>query len=275
MFFQTIAGQSPNQPSRGAIEGVVVRTGTGEPVAEAQVLAQVTISPRPVPNGGAPQFPLLPRTVIADAQGRFVIKDLDPGSYRLFFAANGYVRQQLGQRGFSGGVGNGTPVNVAAGQTVRGVRVALTPAGNVNGRIRDLDGRPIAGVPVQILKPVYNFRGERTMQSVGAATTDDRGEYRVYWVTPGHYYVLAGSSVSSRRRGLTGTASPNEVPGYSVLPTYYPNASGLSAATTIDVQSGAELSAIDFSLERAWRPATTRYLRGRQWSSSLITIRIF
>src|SRR3989441_2013983 len=262
MLFQTIAGQSPNPPSGGAIEGIVVRIGTGEPIAEAQVLAQATTLRRPAANAGAPRFPFLPQTVTTDAQGRFLIKDLGPGPYRLFFSANGYVRQELGQRGLpgsSGGLGSGTPVDVAAGQTVRGIRVALTPAGNVSGRIGDLDGRPIAGVPVQILKPVYNFRGERTMQSAGAASTDDRGEYRVYWVTPGHYYVLAGSAISPRRGGLIGTASPNEVPGYSVLPTYYPNAPELSAATPVDIQSGGQLNAIDFFLERL----EARRIRGR------------
>src|SRR5207253_6986194 len=97
------------------------------------------------------------------------------------------------------------------------------------------------------------------------------GEYRVYWVTPGRYYVLAGSAVSSRRGSVTGTASPNEVPGYSVLPTYYPNAPELSGATTVDIQSGGELNAIDFFLEQQ----QARRIRGRvvdaatgQWPSA-------
>ena len=93
MLFQTIAGQSPNPPSGGAIEGIVVRIGTGEPIAEAQVLAQATTLRRPAANAGAPQFPFLPQTVTTDAQGRFLIKDLGPGPYRLFFSANGSLHR--------------------------------------------------------------------------------------------------------------------------------------------------------------------------------------
>ena len=255
MVFQTSSAQSEQQAPGGAIEGIVVRAGTGEPIAGALVTVQAAA---PVPQ---PQPPL-PTRATTDSQGKFVVKDLDAGSYHLFVNADGYVWQEYGRRGLAGspgGVGTGTPVNVASGQTVRDIRVALTQAGNVNGRIRDLDGRPIAAVPVQILKPVYNFRGERTLQSAGAAASDDRGEYRVYWVTPGRYYVLAGSSVSVRRPGLNPVSGLNDLAGLSVSPTYYPNAADLSGATTIDIQSGADMNAIDFELERQPR----RRIRGR------------
>jgi len=37
MLLQTGERQSPHEPSGGAIEGVVVRIGTGEPIAQTQV----------------------------------------------------------------------------------------------------------------------------------------------------------------------------------------------------------------------------------------------
>ena len=81
----------------------------------------------------------------------------------------------------------------------------------------------------------------------------------MYWVTPGRYYVLAGSSVSVRRPGLNPVSGLNDFAGLSVSPTYYPNAADLSGATTIDIQSGADMNAIDFELERQPR----RRIRGR------------
>src|SRR3989442_3916538 len=231
MFLQAFSTVSGQEPPRAAIEGIVVRAGTGEPIPGARLRLTFTNAPRPTPRAAAAPVPAMPAAINTDPQGRFVVKDLEPGAYHLFVFANGYVRQEYGQRLIAEnlGLGNGTPVNVAAGQTVRDVRISLTPAGNVSGNIRGFDGKPIAAVPIQILKPVYNFRGERTLQSAGAASTDDRGEYRVYWVTPGHYYVLAGSAISPRRRGFIGTASPNEGPGYTVLPTHYPNPPHVSA----------------------------------------------
>ena len=243
MIFQTFSTQSEQQPPGGVIAGIVVRAGTGEPIAGARVLAQPTTPPRPTPGGAAPEAPSMPPAVTTDGQGRFAFKDLHAGPYRLFIFADGYVRHEY----------------VPADQTLQNVRVLLTPAGNVSGNIRDLDGKPLAGVPVQILKPVYNFLGDQTLQSAGAAVTDDRGEYRVYWVTPGRYYVLAGSAISARRAAMPGIASPNEVPGHSVLPTYYPNATDLSGATPIAIQTGTDLNNIDFVLERQ----QARRIRGR------------
>jgi hypothetical protein len=249
MLFQTPFNGTQQQPPGGAIEGIVVRIVTGEPIAGVRILVQHAAPPLPASGGGTPQPPDMPGAVTTDVQGRFVIKDLEPGSYRLYFWAAGYVRQELGQR---------APVNVSTGQTVRGIQMALTPTASISGRVRDLDGKPLASVPIQVLKPVYNFLGERTFQSAGAASTDDRGEYRVFWVTPGRYLVLAGSAVSVRRPSMMGM-TPNEVPGYGAPATYYPNAIEPSGATAVDLQPGADLNAIDFGIERM----PFRRIRGR------------
>src|SRR6266566_7466277 len=47
MIFQTFSTQSEQQPPGGVIAGIVVRAGTGEPIAGARVLAQPTTPPRP------------------------------------------------------------------------------------------------------------------------------------------------------------------------------------------------------------------------------------
>jgi len=47
MIFQTFSTQSEHQPPGGVIAGIVVRAGTGEPIAGARVLAQPTTPPRP------------------------------------------------------------------------------------------------------------------------------------------------------------------------------------------------------------------------------------
>src|SRR5215475_12607417 len=94
------------QPARATIEGRVVRAGTSEPLARAQVTVTRVVAPATVPGQpGAPPVPAAPGaqagaarpnvpgpaaanaapalpTVMTDAQGRFTIKDLPPGSYR-------------------------------------------------------------------------------------------------------------------------------------------------------------------------------------------------
>src|SRR6185369_15373940 len=95
---------------------------------------------------------------------------------------------------------------------------------NIAGIIRNNDGQPQAGVPVQLLRATFNAGGQRTFQAEGNARTNDRGEYRMYWISPGRYYVGAGTA-SGPNRPLTPNntaASLNEVPDQSFAQTYFP-----------------------------------------------------
>jgi hypothetical protein len=269
LFLQTApAGAQQTPPPKASIEGVVVRIGTSEPIAGARVtltraIAGQTLlqgSPLPVPNSptgvaivsassGALSTlaPVIP-SVTTDRQGRFSLRDVDAGSYRMTVAANGYARQEFGQRVFGA---PGTPVNVAAGQTLKDLSIHMTPAGNVNGRITDDLGLPAVGATVQLLRASYNLNGQKTFQSAGSTRTNDRGEYRLFWVTPGRYYVYAGSPPGpTRPLELGGVGdSPNGVQE-SYAMTYYSGAIDIKDATIIDVQPGVDLNAIDFSLPR-------------------------
>jgi hypothetical protein len=123
----------------------------------------------------------------------------------------------------------------------------LVPAGTVSGRVSDSTGEPVSSIIVQLLKSTYDANGQRRFQPMGAARTDDRGEYRIYWVTPGRYFVNASPTRNSVGIGIP---TGNEVtdPGFAI--TYYPGASDPAAASAIDVPAGSEVNAIDFTLER-------------------------
>ena len=81
---------------------------------------------------------------------------------------------------------------MAAGQTTRDLLLRLTPAATISGRIRDPQGLPLVDVPVHLFRSSYDFQGRRSSQPAGGVRTNDRGEYRICWVTPGRYYLLAG-----------------------------------------------------------------------------------
>src|SRR5437016_3076114 len=182
LILQTPAQQVP----KATIEGVVMRVGTNEPVARARVSVTKLAGP-----GAAPaQFnPSAIPPVMTDSQGRFMIPDLEPGSYQLNAARNGFARQMYGER--SPGRG-GAPLNVVAGQSLKDIVFRLTPAGTVIGRVSDASGDLVAGVLVQLLQSRYDIDGKHTFQTVSAARTNDRGEYRLYWITPGRYFLNAG-----------------------------------------------------------------------------------
>src|SRR5688572_28683668 len=168
-------GGAPQQ--KAVVEGSVSNSSTGQPVAGARVtLVQ------------AGEFQPTAEPVITDYNGRFSIQ-VKEGAYAVRVEANGYVARFFGQR-----VSDGPPIdiNVAAGQIARNVNFRLMQAANVSGRVRDESDRPLVNVPVQLLRHTYTNAGERTYESHSAMETDDRGQFRMYWVTPGRYYVLAG-----------------------------------------------------------------------------------
>jgi hypothetical protein len=89
----------------------------------------------------------------------------------------------------------------------------------------------------------YNVTGQKTFQDGGSTRTNDRGEYRIYWVTPGRYYVAAGTAPGA---GTGAASSPNDSQDrYSF--TFFPGVSDSTRAATIDVQSGSDAAA-DFSV---------------------------
>jgi hypothetical protein len=64
------------------------------------------------------------------------------------------------------------------------------PAGTISGRVYDRDGEPLANVSVEALKYSYQ-EGQRVMNGVQTARTNDLGEYRLFWLQPGQYFVSA------------------------------------------------------------------------------------
>jgi hypothetical protein len=147
----------PQQAPKASIEGIVVRIGTADPVAGARVTlarAQAPSTALPAapplpgpppagasiiavtqstsaPSGGPalppPALPGIP-AVTTDSKGNFVFKDVDPGSYRILVASNGYARTEYGQRVFGA---QGTSINLTPGQALKDLTVPLTPAGNI------------------------------------------------------------------------------------------------------------------------------------------------
>ncbi len=222
----------PGQASSGSIEGVVTRLGSNEPIAGAQVGVAV-------PGSSA----LVGPRVTTDRDGKFAIQILQPGTYILNVICNGYAKYAYGER--QPGAPGGT-ITLTQAQTLN-LAVRMTPAGSVNGHIRNSNGRPIPGTTVRLVRYTYNSSGRRTFETIASARSDDRGVYRFYWVTPGRYYVVAGSGAEPLARPGTESDNPNEIlENYSY--TFFPGNSEIEKAVAIDVRAGAELDGIDFPL---------------------------
>src|SRR5438874_1494283 len=104
-----------------SIEGTVVHALSQQPVAGTQIVA--------VPVGGQWKDS---RTTASNAAGQFSIGNLAPGSYRLFFEHDGFVRADYGQRAPGKA---GLPIEIIAGKKVSGITVPLTPTATIYGQV--------------------------------------------------------------------------------------------------------------------------------------------
>ena len=177
------AGAAPRQQQqqvrpqdRGSISGYIVKIGTGEPLSKAIVTLSMY-------NGSRNQS----YTATTATGGQFSFQNLEPGQYRLSASRSGYVRMEYGARSPNR---SGLPIGVNPGQKLADVTLQLMPAGTISGRVFDRDGEPLANVNVEALKYSYQ-EGQRVLNVVQTGRTNDLGEYRLFWLQPGQYFVSA------------------------------------------------------------------------------------
>src|SRR5205085_75774 len=73
---------------------------------------------------------------------------------------------------------------------MQGISLVMTPEGTITGRVVDANGDPLSRASVQALKVAYQFNG-RALVTVESVPSDDNGNYRLFWLPPGQYYISA------------------------------------------------------------------------------------
>lgn len=230
------------------VEGTVLNKLTGAPVRHAQVM-YIKVGMR----AGEMVTPISSDT---DPSGHFALQ-LDPGDYRLWVERAGYSRQAWGARTSEG---TGATLTLAPDQQIHDITLKIVPLGAISGRVLDDEGEPVQGAGIQVLRFSY-AGGTRQFMPVAGASSNDRGEYRVYGLPAGRYYLLATLRGAPPTRPIeTGVLIPEAQEPYA--PMYYPGVPDAASATQLPLAQGAELSDIDFHLQRV-RAVT---LRGRLFS---------
>jgi hypothetical protein len=223
-------------PEPGTIAGIVMKAGT--------VIEQPLLNAR-LELGGS-RMGWVART---DTNGRFAFTNLPPGEYRLTVACDGFIRQERKK------------IVVATAKRVD-IRFDLESAPTAAGRVFDNYGEPIGNVMVEALRRSYDVRGNPRMTRVATAVTDDRGEYRIFWLDPGEYFFYAGATVSD----------DPEKPAGAFTTTYYPDVSSPEEAKSLRLEIGREIR-VDFRLRRAalWsvRGQTMLAMTGRSLGASI------
>lgn len=204
-------------PGPGTIAGIVIKAGTAlrQPLRNARL--ELT---------GGPGAALVART---DANGRFVFSNLAPGQYRLAVTSDGFIRQESPKR-----------IVLGRGQQAGNILFELDPAPTAAGRVLDSFGEPIADMMVEALRRSYDVRGNPRLARAAAALTDDRGEYRIFWLDPGEYFFYVASALSD-------TPATKPVPVFT--PAYFPGVNAPEDAKSLRLDIGREVR-VDFRLPR-------------------------
>lgn len=218
----------------GAITGVVVAADTGQPVRYAYL--RVTSGEL---RGG--------RAAVTDANGRYRLEELPPGRYTVTASKTGFVPVTFGQRRV---LEPGTPLEIGEGETLDEIDLALPRGSVITGQVVDEVGEPLAGVGVRAMRHEYR-QGERRLAVVGADTSDDRGQYRVYGLAPGTYYVSAVARFidgGRQARGRFGRTNQIEQDmGYA--PSYYPGVTSASQAMPLTLGVAQEMTGVSFGVQ--------------------------
>lgn len=191
----------------------------GRPVQDARVTL--------VPSGAISQSNKPLPGAVTDAEGRFLLDSVPPGSY----VVNAFAPALVGA--------SEKIVAVAQAEAVGGVDVPLQRGGVITGRVTESGGQPIVNTEVDLLaldaatpaRPPSTPNLDNSMRR-----TDDRGVYRIYGLPSGRYKVAVGTVPG-------GGVSRFPIGFYPR--TFHPEASDENNAAVVKVVAGSETSNVD------------------------------
>ena len=206
------------------------------------------------------------RRAETDEAGGYVFTDLVAGRYTVTVSKAGFITLAFGQKHPRQPA---LPIQVDANAQLEGVNIALPRGSVLTGTLWDEDGEPMARVLVLASRYVYR-QGERRIEPAGTDQTDDRGQFRVFDLEPGDYFVSAtlnqrpggGRGGFGAPRGAVGPigrggvrpAGPFANQGANAeptgfAPTYYPGVTEIRQAQPLTLGLSQVMGGIDFAAQ--------------------------
>lgn len=241
VLLQLLVAALAMQAQPGGIQGVVVEFGTNRPLAGVTVQTEGERSDR--------------YSTETASDGTFSLRNLQEGSWVVLVTRSGYLPVVVGQQETNPQLARQT---IPPGQMLSGLRIVLTPAGAIYGRIVDDRGESVVAAEVQALQASYR-EGQRVLRPVQSTVTNDLGEYRLFTLPPGQYFIsvrptlnldsstpIRINSVSAAQPGMLELMSPNEIAGRpEAFPFYFPGTIDPAVAQPIDLRPGEARGGVD------------------------------
>jgi len=185
--------------------------------------------------------------VKSGADGHFFLKNVPSGDYHLTVSRSGYFDLKYGQNKTGD---PGATFHLQPGQNVPDLLFRMGRTGVISGKVFDEDGEPMVGVEVEALRSIYRD-GHREMSIATSCQSNDLGEFRLYGLSPGRYFVSAEEAAWNREvvgeKEFNGAASNKSEKGFGRV--YYPNAFAPDRASPFLVKEGEEIPSIDFLMK--------------------------
>jgi hypothetical protein len=237
LCFNRIGVCQYNRVSTAAVvSGIVLNADDSQPIEGAIVI--VTVEPAGPDSGEA-------TGVKTGLDGRFNIPSLPAAQYRIRCQKPGFLAINRAVPGVSTGSGNQT--------SVVSIELRMVAHAVIEGKVTDAVGQPLTGAAVRLSR--VQLEGRRTSLSmVTQGSTNDLGQYRIFGLEPGRYYVSAsyedaGATLGMRQRPATDGSTGVVTEDYAVV--YYPGTPDPDTATAVRLRGGRVTSNIDLSVGMA------------------------
>ena len=159
-------------PADGSVlEGVVIDAETASPLVARILLQRV----EPQSQGGSEYA--VKSEVVSDANGRWVLKQIPPGVYRVVAEAKGYASRVIDH------------VRIDEQPRWSSRACELARAAAVSGRVVTVDGGPLEGVVVRLANVVAGSHGRYETPDQERAISDAEGRFSLQNVPTGNATV--------------------------------------------------------------------------------------
>lgn len=211
--------QAPAPPGTSTLRGHVFAEDTGQPLRKAQV----RIFAGEIREN---------RMATTDKNGAYEFTEVRAGRYTISASKGSYVGVSYGQQRPTDAP---KPLEILDRQTVERVDLTLPRGSVITGRVLDEYGEPAP--EIQIATQRYQFaQGQRRLVPAGrTVSTNDIGEFRLFGIAPGQYYLTA----TWRNVNLSPNGNPSDRNAY--LPMFFPGTMNVSEAQRITIAAGQEL----------------------------------
>ncbi len=243
----------PNEPVRqttppppasaptASLSGRITSITDGKPIARARVIVsarEIFECPPDTPPGKSDDCPRYNRVELTNADGRYTVDKLPRGKTFVVTATKtGYAARAFGE----------TPpavppryVELKDGEAKENINIQLVPHNVIAGTLLDEDGTPFAGALVEALRAVYE-NGQRKFVTVADCVSDDRGQFRLFGLSPGQYFISAFDPAYSRVGDQLGQLFYG--------PTFYPGTAFQDDAVRVTLDPGVPVEGLKFKLQ--------------------------